>query len=89
MWISLKKWNEWRRLEELASFLKQIEEDRKTIGSYGNVTLMHDIEYTRMIVKQSTLEKQAKDADTYKQLYLNELQKRLELADRVRELEGE
>lgn len=32
--------------------------------------------------------KAQKEIDHYKQLYLDELQKRLELADRVRELEG-
>lgn len=38
---------------------------------------------------QQEYSKVSKELKKYKKLYLDELQKRLELADRVRELEGE
>lgn len=48
---------------------------------------MHDSKYVKMLLRESILKKQVEDLKKYKQLYLDELQKRLELADRVRELE--
>lgn len=89
MWISFKKWNEWRRLEELAKFIEEINSDEEGTFSYWNMTIMHDKKYVRLLTEMSILGEKAKDADTYKKLYLDEMQKRLELADRVRELEGE
>lgn len=88
MWISFKKWNEWRRLEELAKFIEEINSDEEGTFSYWNMTIMHDKKYVRLITEMSILGEKAKDAEIYKKLYLDELQKRLELADRVRELEG-
>ena len=58
-------------------------------GSYYLVGIDH---YFDMVNSLHARGQEAREADEevkhYKQLYLDELQKRLELADRVRELEG-
>lgn len=88
MWISLKKYNKWKRLEKLYNFMEEIKGDERNISAFGDIVFMHDSRYVKMLSRESILKKQVEDLEKYKQLYLDELQKRLELADRVRELEG-
>lgn len=80
--------------EAIEDALKKMEENNSSYICYLGKTgmLVSWSCYQELLSRADNAEhdyyKTKQELDHYKQLYLDELQKRLELADRVRELEG-
>lgn len=90
MWISKKKWERLNdKLATLYHLEKAINETPTNMGPcfIGDAVVLSLRVYDEIMHK--AFSPKENESKTYKKLYLDELQKRLELADRVRELEGE
>ena len=84
MWISKKEWAD--LLDENFALKKKIEELEQIESTIKNVKTNGKVLYYGLI---SNLNESKKELEKYKQLYLDELQKRLELAEMVRKMDGD
>jgi len=84
MWISKKEWAD--LFDENFALKKKIEELEQIESTIKNVKTNGKVLYYGLI---SDLNESKKELEKYKQLYLDELQKRLELAEMVRKMDGD
>lgn len=95
MWVSKKEW------EKLKNKLIEYEEIQNIVVNmqlhnlyfYGDLAIMKTEYYDNLSIKLNSSELILKNMEAeikkYRQLYLNELQKRLELAEMVRRMDGD
>lgn len=93
MWISKKEWDNLKdkllTYEEIKTIMNDMQSHNMCF--YGSLTILKTEYYDSLTIKLNSyellLKRMEEDKKYYKQLYLDELQKRLELANRVRKLE--
>lgn len=104
MWISKKEWADLldenfalkkkiEELEQIDSVIKNVKTNGKVFCVNTEYFLVDVHHYYGLISDLNTSRKKLnefrKELEKYKQLYLDELQKRLELAEMVRKMDGD
>lgn len=95
MWISKKEWN--KKQDKISSLQNSLESEKHWAEYYEKKYLEYTHQLNNLLNENHNLREKIntqeveliEEAKKYKQLYLDELQKRLELAEIVRKMNGE